>query len=235
LKRIAFITDIHLNEQFPLDNKVNPTKNFETILADIEQRKITEIVFGGDIGDATAHQYFFEQLQKFSINIVLGNHDKFENVKLHFIKNQTHNELYYKTEDENHQYFYLDTSTDTISNTQLNWLKQELNPNKALLLFVHHPIIAIDTPVDKIYPLQNRDDLKLILQNFKNPVTIFCGHYHMNDEQVFENIKQYCTAAMSFQILKNAPKLEIDNKNFGYRILEINDENIHTTLIHFTQ
>jgi 3',5'-cyclic-AMP phosphodiesterase len=235
MKRIAFITDIHLDEQFPLDNNVIPIKNFEIILTDIENREITDVVFGGDIGEPTAHNYFFEKLQNLSVNLILGNHDKFECVKNHFIIDKNHHELYYKSEDENYQYIFLDTSIDELSKTQLDWLQNELIENKELILFVHHPILEIDTPVDKIYPLKNREELKLVLQNFKNNVTIFCGHYHMNDEQEFKNIKQYTTQAISFQLVKNAIEIEVDNKNFGYRIIEIHKDKIKTETINFKQ
>ncbi len=235
MKRIAFLTDIHLDEQFPIDNNIDTRTNFETILEDIERRNISEVVFGGDIGESTAHNYFFEKIKKLSANLILGNHDKFENVKNHFIIDKKHQELYYKSEDENYQYIFLDTSVDAISNTQLQWLQNELNENKELIIFLHHPILEIETPVDKVYPLKNRDELKAVLLAFKRNVTVFCGHYHMNDEQELKNIKQYTTQSMSFQLMKNAAEIEVDNKNFGYRIVEIHNDKIETELINFDQ
>ena len=165
----------------------------------------------------------------------MGNHDKFEFVKNHFQKEPTKKELYYKLEDENYKYIFLDTSVDELSNTQLNWLQNELKVNKELMLFVHHPVLEIETPVDKVYPLKNREELKTVLLNFKNNITVFCGHYHMNDEQEYKNIKQYTTQSMSFQLLKNATEIEVDNKFFGYRIIKIHNSKIETELINFNQ
>lgn len=233
MKQIAFITDVHLDEQFPPDNIVIAGKNFEAVLADLEKRNISEVIFGGDIGEPTAHNYFFERLQRFSVKLVLGNHDKFEYVQLHFRHNSEQEELYYKYEDENYEYLVLDSSADELSEKQLDWLKNELPRKKELILFVHHPVLAIDTAVDKMYPLKNRDEVKAILLSCKKPVTIFCGHYHMNDEQAYENIKQYTTQSISFQLVKNAPGIEIDNNNFGYRIITIHKDAIVTELIHF--
>lgn len=235
MKRIAFITDIHLHEQFPIDQKVNPVKNFETILADMERRKIDEVIFGGDIGEVTAHAYFFEKLQRFSVNFILGNHDQFEYVREYVKKVTSHKEHYYKIEDENRQFIFLDSSMDELSKTQIQWLQNELKENKELVLFVHHPVLKIDTPVDKIYPLKNREDLAAVLLSFENSVTVFCGHYHMNDEQVFENIKQYTTQSMSFQLDKSANDIVIDNSRFGYRIIEIENNKIKTEVITFNQ
>lgn len=235
MKKIAFITDLHLAEQFPLDNNVIPTKNFEAVIADIKSRDIKEVIFGGDIGEPTAHNYFFDKLQNLSINLILGNHDTFENVKKHFIKDRERTELYYKFNDENYQYIFLDTSVDELSKAQLDWLQNELSENKELILFVHHPILEIETPVDKHYPLKNRHEVKEVLLAFKKKVSIFCGHYHMNDEQECKNIKQYTTQSMCFQLAKNATEIEVDNKNFGYRIIEICKNKIETEIINFKQ
>ena len=235
MKRIAFITDIHLDEQFPLDNNVNPRDNFEKVLADIEKKKINEIVFGGDIGEATAHRYFFDKLKNYSFHLILGNHDKFENAKQHFYKGISNEELYYKAVDENYQYIFLDTSKDKLSKNQLKWLQVELTEKKKLILFIHHPVLEIVTQADKAYPLKNRNELQSILFNFKNTVTIFCGHYHMNDEQEFKNVKQYTTQSLSFQLKRNITEIEVDNRNFGYRIIEFRNAEIQTEIINFKQ
>jgi 3',5'-cyclic-AMP phosphodiesterase len=233
MKRIAFITDVHLDEQFPVDNDVNPKQNLEMALNDIHNKNITEIIFGGDIGGTTSHSYFFESLKKFSLKLILGNHDKWENVRLHYAQNITHNELYYTHEDIHYQYVYLDTSSDTIGSQQLLWLKNILNHKTDLIIFVHHPILAIETPVDTIYPLGNREILQEVLVNYNKRVTVFCGHYHMNNEKQYKNIKQYTTQSLSFQLLQNEQEIKVDNSNFGYRIISIEKDLIQTKLVGF--
>ncbi len=233
MKRIAFLTDVHLDEQFPNDNNVDPRKNFETVLADISQQGIAEIIFGGDIGEASAHNYFFNAIKHFSAKLILGNHDRYEYVKEHFSDDFNKKELYYKVEDENYLYIFLDTSLDEISNNQLQWLQVELASSKKIILFIHHPILSINTAVDKMYPLKNRIQLKVILLNHEKNITVFCGHYHMNDEQEHKNIKQITTQSLSFQLVKNATELKVDNSNFGYRIIEIYEDKIETHLVNF--
>lgn len=235
MKRIAFITDVHLDEQFPIDNHIDARKNLDAVLSDIADRKISEVIFGGDIGEACAHGYFFKKLGHLSLNLILGNHDRFKEVKAHFIKDGDRDELYYKSEDENYQFIFVDSSADELSHTQLQWLKTALSEKKELMLFIHHPVLEIETPVDKAYPLKNRDALKSILLQFKNQVTIFCGHYHMNDEQRFENINQYTTQSLSYQMVKHADEIEVDHLNFGYRIIELDDRIISTQVVNFDQ
>ena len=231
MKKIAFITDIHLGEQFPIDNNVNSKDNFEKVLTDISKRNIKKIIFGGDIGDASSHNYFFERLKDYSLNLVIGNHDKNNEVAKHFFKSIAANELYYNIENDNYKYIFLDSSSDEISNNQLQWLKLELITTKKVILFIHHPILEIETAVDKLYPLKNREILKSELVEFGKKITLFCGHYHMNSEIEFKNITQFITQSMSFQILKNVKEIEIDNSSFGYRIINLQDDKIETEII----
>jgi 3',5'-cyclic-AMP phosphodiesterase len=233
MKRIAFLTDVHLDERFPVDNNVNPQKNLERVISDLSNRNIDEIIFGGDIGAATSHLIFFNALKPFKVNLILGNHDKFKEVSNYYIQDKEKNELYYTFEDVNYKYIFLDTSSDELSKAQLEWLRIEVKTTKKLILFIHHPIIEIETPIDKLYPLKNRELIKPILIESGNIVTIFCGHYHMNDESTYKNIRQITTQSLSFQIVKDAGELKIDNSQFGYRIIEIESDRIKTELINF--
>src|SRR5688572_27391928 len=98
MKQIAFLTDIHLDEQFPLDNNVDPKKNLETVLEDLTLRNITEIIFGGDIGDAKAHPIFFQALKPYAFHLILGNHDQFNQVAAYYRLDKQKDELYYQFE-----------------------------------------------------------------------------------------------------------------------------------------
>jgi Icc protein len=75
MKRIAYITDIHLNEDLDEKHQVDCNHQWELILQDVIARGINQIVFGGDIGAASAYPWFFETLKSYAIDFVLGNHD----------------------------------------------------------------------------------------------------------------------------------------------------------------
>lgn len=233
MKQIAFLTDVHLGEQTPIDAGADPISNFERVLADVSHRKISEIVYGGDIGAVSSHPYFFDALKPFSLNLILGNHDNFEEVKKRYVKDEKRSILYYTLEDKNHNYIFLDSSTGEISKQQLEWLQKELDTRKKPILFVHHPILKVDTPVDKLYPLKNRREVRKVLEESQKEITVFCGHYHMNDEWEYKNIKQIITHSLSFQIVKEANELIKSSSAFGYRIIEISGKSIETELVTF--
>jgi len=139
------------------------------------------------------------------------------------------NELYYAYEEDSFKFIYLDSSSNAVSPVQLNWLGQELNTDKEILLFIHHPVLEIETPLDKVgAALKGRDEIKSLLLALQKEVVIFCGHYHMADELTVGNIRQYSSPACSYQIEKLSDKIEIDTLTFGYRLITINGQHLNT-------
>lgn len=235
IKKIAHVTDVHLEEQFPIEQGVETKKNWRRVLKDIASRNINEMIFGGDIGEKSSHLYFFESLENFELSFVLGNHDEFSEVKKYYRNKVVENkdELFYSLEDAYYRYIYLDSSAGSISQKQLDWLIKELKTDSQVVIFIHHPILAIDVEIDKKFPLEGREEIKLILQKAKKAITVFCGHYHINDESLFDNIKQYVTPAVSFQVEKDPNEIKIDSKTFGYRIIEFTEQQLNTEVIMF--
>lgn len=234
-KTIAYITGIHLDEEFPIDQGVDSRKNWEIILKDISSKKINEIIFGGDIGERSSHKWFFESLEHYNVSITLGNHDYFSDI-IKYYKNGSNrkpNELYYCQEGTYFKFIFMDSSSGSISQGQFEWLKKELSTTKNILLFLHHPILGVDAEVDKRFALNERDKIKAELLNFENKVTIFCGHYHFDDDITKNNIRQYITPASSYQVEKIPNEIKIRNKVFGYRIIELNERRFSTELIMF--
>jgi Icc protein len=233
--KIAYITDIHLDEDFPIRQGINARKNWNHILNDVKSRGIRSIIFGGDIGDKSSNAYFFDSLKSFDIGISLGNHDDFHEVIKHYKPVNIRNKkaFYYTQETSFYTFIFLDSSLSTIDNEQFIWFKNELITGKRIVVFIHHPILAVNTEVDRKYFLINRDMLRLELEQLSKEVTLFSGHYHFDDVQVSKNITQYITPAASYQIVKIPKEIEIETVNFGYRILEFTETGIETELILF--
>ena len=233
-KQIAYITDIHLDDSFPIDAGVNPRKNWKTILADVQSRNIRDIILGGDIGEPVSHDWFFESVKDFEINMSLGNHDSYADILQYYSKqSQGIDELYYSFEEGGFKYIFLDSSSSWILKSQMQWLKREIVTDKQILLFIHHPILAVDTPVDRAYPLFNREQVRSVLQSVNNKIIVFAGHYHMTDESGAGNIAQYVSSAASIQLVKDTEIIETDNSFFGYRLLTIHENTIESEFILF--
>lgn len=235
LKRIAHITDTHIDDPTALERGINPRKNLEAILEHIADNGIDEIVFTGDIGIDGIYCWVFQKLEKYNpgYKIVLGNHDNLNEALQHYhtIKPVSEEGLYYTLEDDVYKHIYMDSSSSEISESQLQWLEAETTTLKKIVVFIHHPVLGFETGMDSIYPLLNRERVIDILQLCKQDVTIFCGHYHMPDKRTQGRITQYITPAVSFQVKKNSPVIDINVASFGYRIITLSSDSIKTTLI----
>ncbi|HEY1008004.1 MAG TPA: metallophosphoesterase, partial [Sphingobacteriaceae bacterium] len=213
------------NDSF--EKGINPRLNLKKILDDVESRGVEEVIFGGDIGEPSAYRSFFESLRKFRLRLTPGNHDSKNAVRGFFQTDVPADwlEWYHSSEDDRYKYILLDSSAGSISTEQFSWLQQEVQTPRHLVIFIHHPILAADTAIDREYPLGGRDQIADLLRSSGNPVTVFCGHYHMDDEQVQGNITQVISPAASFQ-LRRAEEMEIDTSFFGYRLITFREEGI---------
>ncbi|WP_158820576.1 metallophosphoesterase [Granulicella sp. S156] len=247
-KSIAYVTDAHIGQKIVLGEKAESGKmrylreseehkdNLKLILDDIAKRGITEVVFGGDIGTKDGNEWFFNLIGKynFKLRMVLGNHDSFSEVSKHYSSPNSDDELKYAYEEGSFKYIYLDSSSNSISDHQFRWLQQEMNTEKKMILFLHHPVLEIDTPLDRAGAALNaREKIRAALLEAKRETVIFCGHYHMEDDAIDGNIRQFVTPAASYQIVKISDEIAIDEQSFGYRLMEIDGSEISTEVVMF--
>ena len=233
MRTIAYITDLHLDESFPKQHGVDAATNWKLVLDDVRRRGIGEVICGGDIGEVTAYSNFFNSLKDFKLHVTPGNHDQSVEVLKHYtspaLKSQS--AVFGSHDDEHFKYIFLDTSKASLDEAQFGFLLSELRTEKKILLFMHHPVLAVNTPVDRLYPLYGRERIVEQLQRHKNEVLVFCGHYHVSDERVAGNITQFVTPAVSFQIVKEAEPLQIHNNYFGYRIITVDKAHVTTEIL----
>lgn len=235
--KIALITDLHAEEDFTSKACAKPWDNWQTILANIQSRGIQQVIFLGDIGSQAAHRQFFDSLDQSNLEykVILGNHEKFDEViqTTRPAELKDRNEWYWSEESEEFKSIYMDSSTDAISSTQLTWLKSELQTEKDILLFIHHPILQTNTTPQLQFPLEGADQIKELLLNHTKQVSIYCGHLHLDDELIEKNITQTLTPSSSVQIKRNSASAEIDHINFAYRILELDENQLSSEVIWF--
>lgn len=228
IERIAHITDLHLDEDFPFNDQVSARKRLDAVLRDIKEENIDHIICTGDIGENEGIPYFFEQLKSNALSITLGNHDKFDAIsKYHDVgADHTSKKIYRSTLKTYFKFIFLDSSSGIIDGQQLRWLKKELLSTKPIIIFVHHPIIGLNVKVDEIGKLKNRNELTDILTGTANEIRIYCGHYHMEDTTVHKNITQHITPAVAFQIKKRPDSIMLDTSISGYRIIRMEKSEI---------
>lgn len=236
-QRIAYLTDLHLDDQYPKDCGANTFHNWEKALEHLSTQPVDKVVVGGDLGEPTTTAYFFESLAAYKeLHLTLGNHDELSNIAPYFSKAQALQEqeaLYYSFEEEGYQYIFLDSSAGQVEAAQVAWLQQQLKGSLPVLLFIHHPIFEVkDCLVDELFPLKERELLQQLLLDSGLEITIFCGHYHLEHQQTNRTVTQYITPATSVQFDTQAPKLRFHGDSFSYRIIEVKKQGVYTELYH---
>jgi len=251
-KVVAHFTDTHLGQKLLMGGAMGgdkmryddePKKHQDRLLSvldDIASRGITDVIFGGDIGTNGSVPGFFELLNgyNFTTSIILGNHDIYGNVAQYcsLPGNTVQGKMCFSHDDGHLKRIFLDSSDNTIGDDQLAWLARELNGASKVALFLHHPILEVDTPLERAgASLKDRDKIKMLLAGTHCGVSVFCGHYHMIDEACEGRIWQLVTPAVSYQIIKQADRLQVDTSKFGYRILEIDGAEITSEVVLFTE
>ena len=227
MKRIAQLTDLHLDDGMSFVNGIDTRSNLIQILTDVRSKGIRDVVLTGDLGEKQTIGWLEGQLRLFGLSshYVLGNHDNFpDHAELPDFTANTHPEgCYYGFQEDGFLQLYMDSSKWEIGPAQMAWLKDQCDGSAApILLFVHHPVLDCgNTPMDHFYPLHKRDVLRDYLLTLQRPVHIICGHYHANHEQCLQNINQMVTLSTYVQLKKTGTILEMDGRDIGYRILEI--------------
>ncbi len=235
MNKIAYLTDAHIDEPFPISLGVNARKNWQRILDDVKSRGIDEIIFGGDMGESESNRWFFNSMIEFDLSVTLGNHDEFQEVKKHFMHFalEDYDELFYAFEKNGFKRIYLDSSAEAISMNQLQWLKKELDTELGIIIFIHHAIFPVATPIDQKHYLRGREAIQELLIDSGKEISIFCGHYHMDDVKKAGRISQYISPAASYQVIKSEETIKVTSEFFGYRIIKFDHGRIETEVISF--
>jgi len=166
--------------------------HLQRILDDIAGRGIVDVIFGGDIGTFAAVPAFFEAMwdHNFTPEVVLGNHDAYANVRPWWGTGPVEGKLCSSTSEGPWRRIILDSSDNIIGERQLAWLARESESARRAAIFVHHPVLEMNTPIDRSRAaLRDRADLKAFLNGLDCEVALFCGHYHMTDELREANIR----------------------------------------------
>lgn len=231
-KTWAFVTDFHFDEAHPLSLGATPRRNWRQVLADLQQRGITNLIIGGDVSEENeAYRDFFASLEGFSWNMIYGNHDQTKELNVQYLKSKQN---YYCFESLAQRFVFLDTSSYRLPDQQMLFLKQQLETSKKVVIFMHHPVLDLQTYMDEKHPLENRDEVRQLLEASGRDIEIFCGHYHNGYRSKEGRIAQTISPAVSYQI-GASKEFEPDTFRFGYTEINIEGTEISAGFILLNQ
>ncbi len=234
MRRIAHLTDIHLDDGLAIAHGVDTRAHLCAVLADLARRGVAEAVLTGDLGESEALDWLFSTLSSAGIScrVLLGNHDNLQDYRTR----PAARELFvgdvrcHAVTADGFLQLYLDSSEGFIDSAQLDWISARCTAaDRPLLVFIHHPVLDCGgTTMDRLFPLEGRDALRDLFLAVPHPVSILCGHYHAVHEIHTGNITQYVTASTYAQLKTNTECLEMDGVAFGYRLLELDNGVLRT-------
>ncbi len=237
MKHIAHLTDLHLDDPMVLRFGVDPRANLMRVLSDLNARGIHDIELTGDLGESTALDWLFEQLDAYAVkpNIVLGNHDNpgEYSSRSSLIPYFHGDALYYSNEEEGFLQLHLDSGKGMLDPAQRDWLiGLSKNAQRPLLIWMHHPVMDCgNTPMDRLFPLMARDEIRDLLDETGLPVHLFCGHYHAAHTVQKSAMTQYVTVSSCAQLKKTGDMIQMDGTNFGYRLVTLDNGHVQTEIV----
>lgn len=242
MKKIAQMTDLHVDDFLAKREKIDTRKTFEDTLRLAHSRGVSEVILTGDLGAPEAIAWVFETVRGhgFDFQVIFGNHDhRADFEKFDFLNALMKADgLYFskRLAGIERECIFLDSSLGEIGALQLEWLGQRVSESKEpLLIFIHHPILDCgNTIMDRLYPLKNRDAVRQILSAANRETTIFCGHYHYrsSEEVVREGqLCQFLTPSTFQQLRPYAEKIEPDNSYIAYREIWMEGKTLHTEVV----
>ena len=231
--RLAHITDLHLDEEFD-GIEIDARRNLIAMLDDIAEKQIQDLVITGDLGTPASHQWLANVLRAYKLRfaLTLGNHDKYAEVSRHFDLQKPGSDMehFYSYQSGSSNFIFLDTSSARISTEQSNWLTDELQIGMRSIVFLHHPILDTGATPQLEYPLHGSEALANLIHHSGQEVYLFCGHLHITDEQKVHKITQWVTPAGCLQVKRESPTTEILNTSYGYRIIELSDQKVESSV-----
>ena len=217
-----------LDAQVPLEKKFNQILEQEN-LDTFDLVMVTgDIVHEGTLEDYRTIKNLIERtFSPLPIYFCLGNHDR----KPVFYEGMTG-----ESKDANYDYDFemdhfhiivLDTAKNyshsgILDSTQIEWLERTMAKNNhKKLIFQHHPIIG-GIYFDQ-FTMEEPDEVLHLLNN-SNVIGVFTGHTHSPAINIYQDLKQYTTYAVSFGLEKVKDGTQHFTDTCGYSVIEYRDD-----------
>ncbi|NBC83019.1 MAG: hypothetical protein GVY19_06510 [Bacteroidetes bacterium] len=235
--KLIQITDLHIGAENEKPFDIDVRANFIRLLEALSEEKFEHLVVSGDLcynkPDVSIYYWVKKQLDRLtsSYSIISGNHD--DNYMINKIFYQQHaDQLFFSKIIGDKKIFFLDSSPGEVSQEQLQWLENNINPlNPYEIIFIHHPPTLCEVPhMDNKHYLNNYSRLQQLLHNYNTQMHIFCGHYHLEKTVSVKNMQIYITPSNFFQIDDRKEMFAISSKRIGYRRINFDETSMYTAV-----
>lgn len=235
--RIIHVTDLHLSLDEPRPHGVDVWDNWRRVTERSVELDPDLMVIGGDLalhqGDIELYRAVGNSINQLPFYVVLqpGNHDDpslFHDAFGKRYRRRDGEPLDRTVVVDGHPLILLDTSAGETTGPQLDWLAAQLamRPPSAApidpIVFTHYPpVVGFNTYMDGRFALRNHRDVLEVLENAPAPVSVFCGHYHMEHAVSTANVAVHVTPAVFYQIDPEPDEFHVQSTDPGLRIIDL--------------
>ena len=234
--KLIQITDLHVGSENEFTHGVDVRQNFLDILRAAASYTPDLVVVSGDLAfdtpDEGVYRWMKAQLDGMGMPyaIIGGNHDNSTLLAQVFGLEHllTDGDLYYKLVAGGRSLLLMETSSGTVSASQIAWLAHELvQLGGPAVLFMHHPPILSGVPfIDINYPLLNMAEVQAVLYLHPYPTAVFCGHYHVEKTICSKNLTVHITPSTYLQIDGRHEEFQIDHYRPALREINLRDDGV---------
>lgn len=236
-KRFIQISDCHLG---PLESEallgLNTDESLHDVLALITAKEshFDYMVCTGDIASAgheSCYRRFVSIVRQYFANPLAwlpGNHDSTEimsNVALPYVPEARVIEL------GDWLILLLDSVVPfkvhgNFEQAELNYLESMLiaNPNKHVMVMLHHQPVLVGSKWIDQYILRNADDFFAVIDRFSSVKAVVWGHVHQDFNSQRNGVKLIATPSTCVQFKPLCDDFTVDTLMPGYRWFDLNDD-----------
>ena len=234
--KIGQISDLHIGESEEFVQGIDVRANFLFALNSSSMQNLDLLVLSGDLANEDAepgaYQFIADTLKDYPVPVCIipGNHDRTDVMQKYYNLEVTNGKCYYSIDIQGRKIFFIDSACGEVSRDQLDWLEREVpKADGEVLLFMHHPPCFCNHRfMDLRYHLKNMVEVQEVLSKFKNLKHVFCGHYHSDFEEKFDDITVHVAPATQMQIAPDRPYFKLKSDKPGWLVINWDKNTVET-------
>jgi len=206
--KIAQITDLHLLDAGEALMGLDVNERLHRVLAHARTFDPDAYFITGDCCAHIPIQEVYQQLRPLldalgkPYYLTPGNHDDRAMLRnSFFLEGHGQDSVKGLVQVGDQNFVFLDTSSGTVDEDQVNWLAKALKQYPNADVVMHHPPVPLGVRfMDARYPLLDTDKLLRVLTYDGRHRRVFCGHYHACRTVAYRNLHVHLCPPTSFFI-----------------------------------
>ena len=234
--RIHQITDLHIPDGEMTNGQTK--SNVLKLLSFVREDNSDLLVISGDLtmtdGSVQANEWLNSVLPEAPQTIIMpGNHDKPSVLwEVFGPKKCINHDFYFALDIDAYKLLFVDTSSYSLPDDQIEFIKREA-ANQASLLFIHHPPDIIN-PVGFMginHALANAEQVSKVIKESKIK-HVLCGHYNNAIDKRCDGFYLHLTPSPAFQIDLDSEEFHLQPFEPGVRIIDIEQSSVTSHIVY---